>query len=69
MPQSNANYRPQRLLSAPLPGGLTFRLAEGIHCTCGGELRCDPEPLGHLPSIRLICCGCHRDVLVYELER
>ena len=53
------------LQTAALPDG-DFRLVAGLRCPCcGGELRCDPEPTGD-GSFRLICVGCHGDVLVYE---
>ena len=58
----------RRMQSAVLPDGNTVRLVAGLHCPCGRELRCDPEPMGD-GGFRLLCAGCHGDVLVYEPGR
>ena len=58
----------RRMQSAALPDGNTVRLVAGLHCPCGRELRCDPEPMGD-GGFRILCAGCHADVLVYELGR
>jgi hypothetical protein len=63
--RSNVNP-PPRMLSAPLPNGLTLRIAEGTRCRNGHVLPNDPEPLDDWPALRVICPVCHEDVLSLE---
>ena len=58
----------RRLQCAVLPDGDIVRLAADLYCPCGRVLRCDPEPMGD-GGFRLLCPGCHRDVVVYEPGR
>ena len=52
-------------------GGWDVRLAAGIHCTCGRELRASDVAVGTAAGgdsdvVRMICgCG-HSDVLIVE---
>src|SRR5580765_6483951 len=64
LPMQNSNER-RPLQSAVLPDGDIVRLVAGLYCPCGRVLRCDPEPMGD--DFRLLCAGCHGDVLIYEL--
>lgn len=45
------------------------RLVAGVHCPyCGRELRAqDVEPLDH-GDARIVCSGCHRDILTIERQ-
>lgn len=64
----DASNERRRLQSAVLPDGDIVRLVTGLYCPCGRNLRCDPEPMGD-GGFRLLCDGCHGDVMVYEPGR
>ena len=66
LPLSDSVVR--RLQSGVLPDGDIVRLVAGLYCPCGRVLRCDPEPVGD-GGFRLLCDGCHGDVMVYEPGR
>jgi hypothetical protein len=52
-------------LSAILPHGRELRIAADMRCpSCGAVLRNYPEPLDD--GFRLLCAGCHRDIIVFE---
>lgn len=62
---SNVN-NPPRMRSALVPDGMVLRIAEGTLCRCGRLVQNYPEPLSWPNSFRLICDGCHQDLLSYE---
>ncbi|WP_029582507.1 hypothetical protein [Bradyrhizobium sp. URHD0069] len=52
-------------LSAILGDGHELRIAADMHCpSCGAVVRNYPEPLDD--GFRLLCDGCHRDIIVFE---
>jgi hypothetical protein len=57
----------QRMLSAPLLEDMELRMAGGLKCPCcATPVRCDPEPLSDPFAFRVLCTGCHADIISYD---
>jgi hypothetical protein len=68
MTQELRNTSPQTTLAFTDSGRGIVRLAPGVRCPCGWELRAADVDIdaGHDFQVHLVCAACHQDVLLIE---
>jgi hypothetical protein len=51
----------------PHHDNMELRIAGGLLCPrCATPVRCDPEPLSEPFAFRVVCTGCHADIISYR---